>query len=127
MNTALLLRLFLLLATFGLGLGAVRAQGEDAIKARMAARVTTIDAMKDRQAVGENNRGLLEIRGQVSGAEERTVADENSDRRAVYVALAKQTGSTPEVVGRQRAQQIAIRSKRGVWIQDTSGDWRLKG
>jgi uncharacterized protein len=127
MNLAVLPRLFLFLVMVGWGGALASAQSDDAIKARMAQRLPVIDALKDRGAVGENNHGLLEIRGQVAGPEETAVADENSDRRTVYVALARQTGSTPEAVGRQRAQQIAMRSKRGVWIQDAGGEWRQKG
>jgi uncharacterized protein len=92
----------------------------------MAERIPGIDALKDRGVVGENNRGLLEPRGQVAPPEQQMISDENSDRTAVYVALAQQTGTSPDVVGRQRAQQIAIRSKRGVWLQDANGEWRQK-
>jgi hypothetical protein len=127
MNSAFILRLSLLLAAFGIGTVAAQAQNLAAVKSRMEQRVPAIDALKDRQVLGENNRGLLEVRGQATGPERQIMSDENSDRHSVYVDLARQTGSTPEVVGRQRAQQIAIRSKRGVWIQDSNGEWRQKG
>jgi uncharacterized protein YdbL (DUF1318 family) len=85
-----------------------------------------VDALKDRQVAGENNRGLLEARGQLSGADQQILTEENADRTAVYQALASKTGSTADAVGRQRAQQIAARSKHGVWLQDASGQWHQK-
>ena len=97
-----------------------------AVKQRMAQRLSAVDALRDRGAVGENNRGFLEARGALSGAESQTVADENSDRSAVYAALAQQTGSSADLVCRARAKQIAQGSKPGVWLQRESGDWYKK-
>jgi uncharacterized protein YdbL (DUF1318 family) len=124
---SVLFRLLFLIVTAGFGAAVVRAEDLNAVKARMEHRQSTVDTLKDRQAVGENNRGFLEARGTLSGEDERVMMDENSDRRTVYAALAAQTSSTPDQVGRQRAQQLALRSKRGVWVQDPSGEWRQKG
>ena len=127
MKSLLMFRLlawFVLLATGPL---AVAAEDLGAVRARMVQRQPAVDDLRDRQIAGENNQGYLEVRGHATGPEQKTVGDENSDRRVVYAALAAQTGTTAETVGRQRAQQIAIRSKRGVWIQDPSGEWRQKG
>jgi uncharacterized protein YdbL (DUF1318 family) len=104
----------------------LRAADLGAVKQRMAQRLSAVDALRDRGAVGENNRGFLEARGALSGAESQTVADENSDRSAVYAALAQQTGSSADLVGRARAKQIAQGSKPGVWLQRESGDWYKK-
>jgi uncharacterized protein YdbL (DUF1318 family) len=118
--------IFLVVAAFG-GAAVVHAEDLGAVKARMDSRQGAIDAMKTKQVVGENNRGYLEPRAALAPDEERTVADENSDRRTVYAALAAQTGTNAEAVGRQRANQIAMKSRSGVWIQDPSGAWRQKG
>ena len=96
------------------------------VKQRMAQRLSAIDALKDRGGVGENNRGLLEARGALSGDENRMMAAENSDRSTVYAALAQQTGSSADQVGRARAKQIAQNSKAGVWLQDDGGRWYQK-
>lgn len=92
----------------------------------MTGRQYVIDALRMRQVVGENNRGFLEARAQLQSAEEKAVSEENSDRAKVYGALAAQTGSSVESVGRARATQIAARASRGVWIQDSAGGWRQK-
>jgi uncharacterized protein len=96
------------------------------IRARMAQRLSTIDAMKAREAIGENNRGLVEVRGSGTAAAGSLVADENHDREAAYAIIARETGATPDSVGRARAKQIAASSRGGVWVQDESGKWIKK-
>lgn len=117
--------LFVLLA-LALGAGALPAQDLNAIRARMEQRQGAVDALKDRGGAGENNRGFLEARGSASAADQRVISEENADRGTVYAAIAKQTGTDAETVGRARAQRIASASKPGVWIQDASGSWRQK-
>lgn len=124
---AIVVRGLFVLAALMFGGAIARAEDLGAVKARMEQRVATIDAMKERGVVGENNRGFLEARGSLGGDEQKTVSDENADRRTVYVALAQQTNSDPETVGRRRAQQIALMSRRGVWIQQRNGEWIQKG
>ncbi len=126
MKPTLFFRLGLLLAVCAVGPLTLRAQDLNTVKARMEERQPAVDALKDRHVAGENNRGYLELRGAAVGPDQQVVSDENSDRRAVYAALAAQTGANADTVGRTRAQQIAIRSKRGVWLQSPNGEWRQK-
>lgn len=118
-------RLFTLLVS--LCLLSVTAWAESAadIRARMAQRLPAIDALKAREAIGENNRGFVETRGPVADAGP-VVADENRDRAAAYAIIAKDTGATPDSVGKARARQIAATSRPGVWVQDESGKWVKK-
>jgi uncharacterized protein YdbL (DUF1318 family) len=114
--------LFLLIGTMTV----VRA-AEDlgAVKARIEQRLPKLDALKAAGAIGENNRGLVEVRG--GGGDAATVvADENQDRAAVYAAIARQTGAAPESVGHARAKQIATNSAPGVWLQHEDGSWYKK-
>jgi hypothetical protein len=114
----------LLLVTMAVALlVALPATAQD-IKARMAARLPVIDDLKARGIVGENNQGYLEFVGAPEKAE--SVAAENADRRAVYAAIARQTGTSPEAVGRQRAVQIAQKSLPGVRLQKPDGTWYTK-
>ena len=124
MNTPFLRLLFLCLALAGLTV-ASRAEDLGAIRARMEKRIPQIDALKTQGAVGENNRGLLEVRAAAPDAD-TTVAAENADRSAVYSALAQKAGATPDTVGKARAKQIAVNSAPGVWLQRESGDWYKK-
>lgn len=103
--------------------GPVRAEDLGAVKSRMADRLAQVEGLKAGGAVGENNRGFLEARSGEAGA---VVSAENKDRETVYAALAKQTGTSPEQVGRLRARQIAQHARPGEWIQDERGQWRKK-
>jgi uncharacterized protein len=103
----------------------VSAQNAGAIRQRMEQRLPQIDDLKAKGAIGENNRGLLEVR-EAAGNAASVVADENRDREAVYALIAQQTGATADSVGRARAKQIAANAKSGVWVQDESGAWKKK-
>ncbi|MBL9201415.1 MAG: YdbL family protein [Opitutaceae bacterium] len=126
MKTAAVFRLVLLFVALAAGTTAGRAEDLNAVRARITQRLDAVNALKDRLVAGESNQGFLEMRGSASAADQKLIADENTDRRTVYAALAAKTGATPEVVGRQRAQQLAQIARRGVWIQDASGAWRRK-
>ncbi len=104
---------------------AAHAEELGAVKARMSQRLAKIDALKAAGAAGENNRGLLELRGSEAGAGE-AIAAENRDRETVYAEIAKQTGASAEQVGRKRAHQIAAASAAGVWLQQDDGTWYKK-
>jgi uncharacterized protein YdbL (DUF1318 family) len=68
---------------------------------------------------------LLQFVGQKKEKKD-VVAAENADRKKVYAAIAKQQGTTAELVGKRRALQIAKKAKAGTWIQDQSGKWNQK-
>ena len=123
-----LLRLLALALALFLGTTATTvAHAEDlaTIRARMEKRLPQVDALKTQGSLGENNRGLLEVRAPAENADAIS-ATENADRSAVYAALAKQTGSSAENVGKARARQIAANSAPGVWLQRDSGEWYKK-
>src|SRR5690606_24731977 len=71
--------------------GAVAARAEDlgAVKARMEQRIAAVDALKSRGVAGENNRGFLEARAGATAEDQKIISDDNSDRLAVYKALAQ--------------------------------------
>ena len=95
------------------------------IQARMIARLPTIKALKDKGLVGENNKGFLEFIGQQKEKQD-VVTAENQDRQQVYEAIAKQQGTTVELVGQHRAIQIAQKAQPGEWLQDANGKWYQK-
>ena len=99
--------------------------GAQEIKARMAERLPVIMELKQKGLVGENNQGLLEFVGAAKDMAE-VVEAENKDRKVVYNAIAKKTGTTPEIVGQRRAQQIAANAKAGEWFKDETGQWKQK-
>lgn len=123
----LMLRIVTLTAAFVLGIAAVTAMAEDlgAVKTRMNQRLGQIDQLKASGAIGENNRGFVEVRGG-GGDAAAVVSAENQDRQTVYAAIGKQQGVSPDEVGRVRAKKIAAASAPGVWIQKDDGTWVKK-
>ena len=77
------------------------------IKARMQERLPTIIQLKSEGIIGESNKGYLEYLPGAAKKMQDVVADENRDRETVYNAIAKQQGTTAELVGKRRALQIA--------------------
>jgi len=98
--------------------------GQD-LKARIKARQPIILALKSEGIIGENYAGYLEFRGSQKKQED-VVKAENNDRRKVYTAIGKKTGTTAEVVGQRRALKIAELAKPGDLLQNASGTWYNK-
>lgn len=105
--------------------GALAFAGSNEIKERIKARLPVIDALKADGIIGENNRGYLEFIKN-NKPKEDVVISENQDRKKVYSAIAKQQGTTADLVGKRRAKQITQRAKPGQWLQDGSGNWYQK-
>ncbi len=100
------------------------AWGQD-LKARMRARLPVINDLKARSVVGEDNQGyLVMLKGQTEKKD--MVAAENQDRRKVYRAIARQQGTTDDLVGKRRAIQIAKKARPGRWLQNPKGQWYQK-
>jgi uncharacterized protein YdbL (DUF1318 family) len=112
---------FLLIGTFVTGVSAFA----DDIKTRMKNRLPVIKELKAKGIVGEGNKGYLQFVGG-NKAKADVVAAENKDRKTVYAAIAKQQGTTAELVGKRRAVQIAKKANKGEWVQDASGKWLQK-
>ena len=120
-------RTFVLSATLLIA-GAVASFAADdlgTVKVRMEERMPQIDDLKARGVVGENNRGMMDLRGGDVEAGD-AVAAENRDRGIVYTEIARQTRTSAEQVGRHRARQIAAASAPGVWLQKDDGTWYKK-
>lgn len=96
---------------------------QQAIEARMEARLPAIAALKRDGKVGENNRGYLEARTALAGPEQEVLTADTADRRAIYQLVAERTGETLDSVAAQRAILIARRSPPGVWLQAPDGTW----
>ena len=114
----------LAIVLIGMFLTGISALADD-IKARMKNRLPVIKELKAQGIVGEDNKGYLQF---VGGKQTKpdVVAAENKDRQTVYAAIAKQQGTTADLVGQRRALQIAKRASKGEWVQDSSGKWIQK-
>ena len=125
MKTKIFITMITVLLSFILIGGASAFAGSDKIKARMKERLPVITAFKAEGVIGENNKGYLEVIGGKK-AKKDVINAENSDRKQVYTAIAKQQGTSVDLVGKRRAKQIAKKAKPGQWIQDQSGKWYQK-
>lgn len=99
--------------------------GAQDIKTRMKNRLPVINGLKAKGIIGENNKGFLDFRTSKKENAD-AVSAENTDRSAVYAAIAKQHKTTPELVGKRRALQIAQNARPGEWVQDKEGKWLKK-
>ena len=113
----------ILILTLVLGLTASVALA-GSMKDRFIARKPAVAALLADGTVGENNQGFLEFRGAKKQAD--VVAAENQDRATVYAAIAKKTGTTPDLVGQRRAAKIAETADPGTWLQKPEGTWYKK-
>jgi len=107
-------------------IGGICFAGADDIKSRMQERLPTIVQLKADGTVGENNSGFLQFVPGAAVKMQDVVTAENKDRKMVYEAIAKQQGTTADLVGSRRAIQIAEKAGRGEWLQDESGKWYKK-
>ena len=122
-------KIFITMISFFLSIilitGASAFAGSEKIKARMKERLPVIIALKAEGVIGENNKGYLEFIGGKQ-AKKDVINAENSDRKQVYTAIAKQQGTSVDLVGKRRAKRIEKKAKPGQWIQDQSGKWYQK-
>ncbi len=112
---------FVLIGFFGAGVSA----SADDIKTRMKKRLPVVKELKAKGIMGENNQGYLQFVGPKKEKAD-VIAAENKDRKTVYAAIAKQQGTTAELVGKRRALQIAKKAAPGELVQDAGGNWNKK-
>ncbi len=120
-------RTFMTILTFvliGFFVTGVSASADD-IKTRMKKRLPVVKELKAKGIMGENNQGYLQFIG-AKKEKADVIAAENKDRKTVYAAIAKQQGTTAELVGKRRALQIAKKAAPGEWVQDAGGNWNKK-
>ena len=80
--------------------GAIAFGGD--IKLRMKQRLPRIIELKEAGIIGENNQGYLAFVGSRQ-TDPELVDAENKDRKRVYEAIAKQQGTTADLVGQRLA------------------------
>jgi uncharacterized protein YdbL (DUF1318 family) len=104
------------------------------IRASMEARFPQLKPFFDNGSVGMTNGGLVEVRDLNAAAlrDRKTVktlvADENRDRSALYVEIARANGH-PEWeadIRKTFAGRWIANAPAGWWYQDASGQWKQK-
>ncbi len=92
------------------------------LKERMKARLPDIVALKSKGIIGENSKGYLEFVGK-SREGVNVVKAENADRKTLYTAVAKKTGSTVALVGARAALKWKKNLGKGEYFREADGTW----
>jgi uncharacterized protein YdbL (DUF1318 family) len=101
-----------------------------------AARLKTLVSLKARGVIGENNRGMVEIRTlepleslKERAEVQRLVKAENADREQLYREIAAAENVDPsqlERIGQTYAETLRDKAHPGEWIQLPDGRWTQK-
>jgi uncharacterized protein YdbL (DUF1318 family) len=101
-----------------------------------AERLPEVDMYKRLGAVGENNKGLLEVIKldaitdlRERAEAQRVVKSENADRETLYKEIAAAEGVDASQIPRIRetyAETLRNNARRGDWIQSPGGQWAQK-
>jgi uncharacterized protein YdbL (DUF1318 family) len=90
-------------------------------------RYSDLKALKASGAVGENNKGYVEVLNGDAGAQQLVQA-ENADREAIYKTIAQQNdlGDALNVIEETFAKVQRDKASAGEMIQDSDGNWAKK-
>ncbi len=120
-------KLTALFILFCLCLPALQANNAETIKQNMIKRLPRIQELKKDGLIGENQQGYLEaVQSSLPAADKEVIEAENADRKAVYEAIARQQGTTAELVGKLRAKKIFEQAKSGEFLKQEDGTWKKK-
>ncbi len=112
---------------FCLCLPALQANNAETIKQNMIKRLPRIQELKKDGLIGENQLGCLEaVQSSLPAADKEVIEAENTDRKSVYEAIARQQGTTVELVGKLRAKKIFEQAKAGEFLKQEDGSWSKK-
>lgn len=97
------------------------------LKIKIKNRKPHIERLLQTHKVGENNKGYLSIRKELSREEKKWVKAENRDRSKLYDRVAAETNYyiSRKELATQRARNIRQSAPPGIWIQRKEGTWIL--
>lgn len=102
----------------------LQAQDTETIKQNMIRRLPRINELKKQGQIGENRNGFLAVvREKLGAADQNLLEAENADRKAVYAAIARQQGTSSELVGQLRAKKIYEQANSGEFLMKEDGSW----
>ncbi len=95
---------------------------------RRKARYEDLMSAESRGLVGEDNSGLVELRGAGTGDAylKSLASDENSDRMVIYRSLAEKNGAKLSEVQELYAKKLQPKAPAGAPVQSASGEWTTK-
>jgi len=107
----------------------VLAAQRDDIKASMKERYPLLTKMKEAGKIGETHLGFVEATSPENAKDakvQEVVNGENGDRQHLYQIIAKDTDTTPELVGKNNALRIFKKAGEDELFKGADGKWRAK-
>ena len=92
-------------------------------------RRAALKNLKSQGVLGENNRGLLELRIPATEATAEAallLTAENAARTRMYEIIAQEQNTTADFVATRCAARVAERAPAGFWYQTAQGEWLKK-
>lgn len=104
------------------------------LKDRFQARYPTLVQLKNAGKVGETTKGLVDVVNAAYGSEKVNekytigsfVAEENTDRQALYGIIAQQQKTTPDLVAGRAAKRNFERAEPNEYLKLDNGTWVQK-
>ena len=100
------------------------------VKAAIERRKERRDALTSfeaKGAIGENARGLVEVKDASAGSEvSKLVSEENSDRNIIYKYVASKNGAAQDETGRLFAKRIQADAPPGTPSEAPDGSWNTR-
>jgi len=91
---------------------------------RFSERRPALDEWKTKGFIGEVFSGYLAFVKESADEDVHALVEaENADRKLVYTAIAENESTTPELVGKLRAERIADRARTGDYLMNAKGEW----
>ena len=101
----------------------------EGLKGNFKKRFSTVVALKKDGKIGETKAGALEAVKPEYMKDKRVrriVNAENADRRKLYVLLAKQKKTTPQMVAQRNARRNFSKAAKGEYLKQGDGNWNRK-
>lgn len=99
----------------------------DELQQRFKQRYPQLQALKSAGKVGETAAGMVEaVKPEFAGEVAGVASPENADRTELYAQMAKQAGTTPDVVASRNAARNFEKARPGEWLKQADGTWRQK-
>ena len=89
-------------------------------------RLLQISKWLSERVLGENNEGLLVVRGKSKGSVERAIKDENEEREKMFKELSQKKGTTVMEQRKLYAKSRRKEAPKGSPVQEADGSWSLK-
>ena len=119
----------MLITLLALATTAARASDKKELQARFERRYPQLLEYKTAGKLGETTAGTIEAvdpKYMEDSKLSKLVADENADRLELYTLIAKDEGTTPDVVAQRTAKRNYEKARPGEYLKTADGKWKKK-